>query len=140
MIRCKGGNSGQCVEKQFWGVEGAKDPWGGVASCRDGSDLYRPIKPATKVEKTKSEKGLKDSKQKNNVIERNSAEKEKPTRTAGERNSAEPDGGQASQTQMWKTWPTTEEDYNYEYEYDYEYEDFKEDKEWENATRDEPEC
>ena len=57
------------------------------------------------------------------------AEKEKPTRAAGDRNSAEPDGGQASQTQMWKTRPVKKERYNRKY---------KGKEEWENATRDEP--
>ena len=45
-IRCRAGNSGQCVEKQYWGVEGAKDDTihgEDVATCKDGSDLYRPI-------------------------------------------------------------------------------------------------
>ena len=126
MIRCKGGNSGQRVWKQYWGVEGAKDEHDGSdASCADGSDLYRPIKPATKVEETGRQNDLKDSKQKNNGVEQNSTETENPT--DGKRNSAEPDGGQASQTQMWKTRPETEEDYNYDYEYEYE-EDYKGDK------------
>ena len=58
----------------------------------------------------------------------NSAKNKNSTTTAGNRNSAEPDGGQASQTQIWKTTPKTEEDYEY----------YKEDKDWENATRDEP--
>ena len=113
MIRCQGGNGGQCVEERYWGVEGAKDFLGTDASCTDGSDLYRPIKPATKVEETGRQDDLKDSKQKNNDVERNSAEKEKPTTTAGDRNSAEPDGGQASQTQMWKTRPRTYQRQNY---------------------------
>ena len=42
-IRCRGGNSGQCVEKKYWGVEGAKDSEGNALSCKDGSDLFRPI-------------------------------------------------------------------------------------------------
>ena len=42
-IRCRAGNSGQCVEKKYWGVEGAKDWKGRDVSCKDGSDLYRPI-------------------------------------------------------------------------------------------------
>ena len=80
-IRCRAGNSGQCVDKQYWGVLGAKNPilipetYPGFAtekdifgnnetSCNDGSDLYRPI--------LKSE---------------------------------EP-GRQPSQPQMWKTYPT----------------------------------
>ena len=79
-IRCRAGNSGQCVDKRYWGVLGAKNPllgyratfgplppkdlWGNETSCNDGSDLYRPI--------------LK---------------------------SKEP-GRQPSQPQMWKTYPT----------------------------------
>ena len=34
------------MEKQYWGVEGAKDDTihgEDVATCKDGSDLYRPI-------------------------------------------------------------------------------------------------
>ena len=42
-IRCRAGYSGQCVEKYYWGVGGAKDFLGSNASCHDGSDLYRPI-------------------------------------------------------------------------------------------------
>ena len=43
-IRCRAGNSGQCVEKKYWGIEGAKDKtYKTDASCKDGSDLYRPI-------------------------------------------------------------------------------------------------
>ena len=112
MIRCQGGTSGKCVENQYWGVKGAKDQWG-EASCSDGSDLHRPIKKASIAEKTSRQKDLKDSKQKNDDVERNSAKKEKATTTAGERNSAEPDGGQASQTQMWKTRPRTYQRQNY---------------------------
>ena len=41
-IRCKAGYSGQCVSKEYWGIEGAKYD-GSEASCKDGSDLYRPI-------------------------------------------------------------------------------------------------
>ena len=39
-IRCRAGNSGQCVAKKYWGVEGAKDDRGQDVSCKDGSDLY----------------------------------------------------------------------------------------------------
>ena len=39
LIRCTGNLTGQCVSKSF-----AKDWRGGDASCRDGSDKYRPIK------------------------------------------------------------------------------------------------
>ena len=47
-IRCRAGNSGRCVKKKYWGVEGAKDEYSGYgygndANCKDGSDLYRPI-------------------------------------------------------------------------------------------------
>ena len=83
-----------------------------TSNCTDGSDLYRPIKQAS-----------------NNGVERNSSEKGKPSRTAGDRNSAEPAGGEASKTQTWKTSPSTEKDYNRKY---------KGKEEWENATRDEP--
>ena len=31
------------MEKQYWGVEGAKDSDGRNLSCRDGSDLFRPV-------------------------------------------------------------------------------------------------
>ena len=113
-------SSGQCILKQYWGLEGAKDDRGragpgysGQESCTDSSDLYRPIKPATKVEE---------------IGRQNYLKKEKPTITVGDRNSAEPDGGQASQTQMWKTEPKTEETYEY----------YKGRKEWENATKDDP--
>ena len=46
MIRCQAAKSGQCVKKEFWGLEGAKDRYGNGASCKDGNDLYRPIKEA----------------------------------------------------------------------------------------------
>lgn len=48
-LRCQSEFGGQCVEKQYWGVEGAKYPEYGTgqpgndASCKDGSDLQRPI-------------------------------------------------------------------------------------------------
>ena len=44
MIRCRGNLTGQCVVMSQWGREDAKDWRGGDASCRDGSDKYRPIK------------------------------------------------------------------------------------------------
>ena len=37
MIRCRAGNSGQCVATRDWGIEGSR------SSCTDGSDKYRPI-------------------------------------------------------------------------------------------------
>ena len=42
-VRCRGYNSGQCVERVFWGIESAKFNLGEHLSCKDGSDLYRPI-------------------------------------------------------------------------------------------------
>ena len=39
MMRCQAGKSGQCVDKENWGVEGE--------GCEDGSDLYRPINRAS---------------------------------------------------------------------------------------------
>ena len=83
-LRCKGANSGQCVHKENWGVEGPD-------SCRDGSDLYRPIKQPT--------------------------EEEKPLALAAadKRDSAEAYEGQHSQQEMWKTEPKVEELYNEEY-------------------------
>ena len=44
-MRCQGGNSGQCVRKEDWGVEGERGSGGRLReSCVDGSDLSRPIK------------------------------------------------------------------------------------------------
>ena len=43
LIRCKAGDSGQCVDNFNWGIEGEKHWDGSEASCKDGSDLYRPI-------------------------------------------------------------------------------------------------
>ena len=48
-VRCQGGNSGQCVLKGSWGVEGVTDD-GTSVPCFDGSDMYRPIKQATEAE------------------------------------------------------------------------------------------
>ena len=42
-LRCQAGFSGRCVEKRYWGIEGAKDQYGHNATCKDGSDLFRPI-------------------------------------------------------------------------------------------------
>ena len=45
-VRCRAGHSGQCVgdySGNYWGIEEAKDRDGFGASCKDGSDLYRPI-------------------------------------------------------------------------------------------------
>ena len=44
MFRCRGNLTGKCVRKSEWGREDAKDSLGNDASCRDGSDKYRPIK------------------------------------------------------------------------------------------------
>ena len=46
-IRCEGDNSGQCVDRQYWGVEGALDGNYYSVSCSDKSDLFRPIKTKT---------------------------------------------------------------------------------------------
>merc|ERR1712061_329587 len=43
-IRCKGGNSGECVWKSYWGIEGGKDGRGRDLTCSDDGDKYRPIK------------------------------------------------------------------------------------------------
>ena len=43
MIRCRGSNAGQCVEKSDWGLED-KDILGNDVNCQDKSDIYRPIK------------------------------------------------------------------------------------------------
>ena len=45
-MRCQGGNSGQCVTKEDWGVEGGNKNCITCykESCVDGSDLSRPIK------------------------------------------------------------------------------------------------
>ena len=42
-IRCRAGYSGKCAFNKYWGVEGAKDDGKDVITCKDGSDLYRPI-------------------------------------------------------------------------------------------------
>lgn len=42
-IRCRAAISGQCVKRPWWGVEGKTYSDGRDASCKDGSDLYRPI-------------------------------------------------------------------------------------------------
>ena len=42
-IRCRASTSGQCVKKPWWGVEGKTYSDERDASCKDGSDLYRPI-------------------------------------------------------------------------------------------------
>ena len=42
-IRCKAGHSGQCVWNKYWGIEEAKDRNGFEESCKDGSDLFKPI-------------------------------------------------------------------------------------------------
>ena len=52
LIRCKAGYSGQCVKKMYWGNEEAKE-FGVGASCKDGSDLYRPIVKSEEPSKPK---------------------------------------------------------------------------------------
>ena len=52
-VRCQAGKSGQCVDKEYWGILGAKENYRGTEeelSCKDGSDLYRPIKRPTEAE------------------------------------------------------------------------------------------
>ena len=63
-IRCRTGYSGQCVEKQYWGVEGAKDRDGRNLSCKDGSDLFRPVveaeEPVRRPYMWKTKPGMED--------------------------------------------------------------------------------
>ena len=44
--RCLAGNNGECALIEYWGLEGEKDVWGIEQSCKDKSDLYRPIDEA----------------------------------------------------------------------------------------------
>ena len=43
-IRCQAGNSGQIVNRVFWGVDGLNNNGGVDLTCTDGSDKYRPLK------------------------------------------------------------------------------------------------
>ena len=120
-VRCQAGYSGQCAGKFFWGVEGFSK------SCSDGSDLYRPIKQSAETEEPSSQASQGDSNEHssddgeeriNSGGNDNFAEEEKKLPAMGaadKRNSAEGNGGQHSQTQMWNTLPKTEEIYNRDY-------------------------
>ena len=44
--RCLAGNNGECALVEYWGLEGEKDVFGREHSCKDKSDLYRPIDEA----------------------------------------------------------------------------------------------
>ena len=123
MIRCQAGNSGQCVEKEYWGVEGAKYSDGNDASCSDGSDKYRPIRNPTETEESgrqatqadSNEHGSDDGEERINNDESFGEEEENPPAmgAADKRDSAEADGGQHSKPeQVWKTRPLTEDQYN----------------------------
>ena len=118
MIRCQAGNSGQCVEKEYWGVEGGDD------SCSDGSDLYRPIKKATETEESgrqatqadSNEHGSDDGEERINNDESFGEEAVGAMGAADKRDSAETDGGQHSKPeQVWKTWPKPGWKYNRDY-------------------------
>ena len=77
-FRCRAGNSGQCVDPRWWALEGHKD------SCKDGSDLYRPLKQPIETEEASGDK----------------------------EDSTEAKDGQHSQPQMWKTKPISEWEYD----------------------------
>ena len=113
MLRCQAANSGQCVYKKHWGVEGAKDvgnKFGAEASCKDGSDKYRPIKQPTAEEEPGRQALQAEYKERdNNNFFENVAE-EKPT-ASDKRHSAEEHGGQHKQ--VWKTEPVSELNYDF---------------------------
>ena len=75
------------MKKQYWGVEEAKDDIGKEVSCKDGSDLYRPI--VVKAEET----GGQPSQPDNNEQSGDKAE-------------------EPSTPQVWKTEPVEEKDLN----------------------------
>ena len=100
-----------------WGVEGAKDWDGFDASCKDGSDLYRPIVKAKETGRQHS----KPDKNRHNSDREYSSDGEysgdgeySDDEDYGENNfvKAEEAGRQPSQGQLWKTGPLTEEIYN----------------------------
>ena len=97
-IRCKAGNSGRRVQKEYWGVEGAKDQLGIETSCKDGSDLYRPIVKG-------EEPGSKTSQTNKNGY---SNEDEH----SGDDHNSFVEGEESSTPQVWKTRPVSENDFN----------------------------
>ena len=119
MVRCQGGvNSGQCVYKEYWGTEGAKDEYGDEPDiCTDGSDLYRPVKKTTNVGKLASQNEQSNS-------QRNASAYGNQQYTIWEQ-----DVNEVPQGQLWKTSPVKEDDYNAYYRYQ---------EDWQNASRHEP--
>lgn len=108
-IRCRAGHSGQCVKKEHWGVEGAKDPWGGdVPTCEDGSDQYRPIVKG-------EEPGRQPSGPYNNEHSGDGEYSDDEDYDENNVVKGEESGRQPSQQQVWKTEPESEEDYNWKY-------------------------
>ena len=111
-IRCLGENSGECVQKKYWGLEGVKDRWGVELSCRDGSDKYRPIKQPTEAEESAEKPDpyvpSRDEEQSSND---NSVEEEQ-TKTADKIDPTKEHGGEHSQPKVWKTRPLRVNDKN----------------------------
>ena len=114
-MRCKAGQSGQCVKKEHWGNEEAQDGWGNEneGSCKDGSDLFRPI--IVKEEETGIQPSQPDKKQQSGDFK-------------VEENSIPLLWFRASKPQVWNSEPISEEYWDALLAYDWSGEEWQNEK------------